>query len=101
MKRGSFAIIICNFENSRFGLMLSIHEIDWKYNILHALYMGGSREGGRGSRTPLKNNKNTGFLRNTGPDPLKITKLPSQHAMLGHHRHASETPFNGVSLADR
>ena len=30
---------------------------------------------------------------NIGPDPIKITKLPSQHLMLGHHRHASETPF--------
>ena len=27
--------------------------------------------GGQGVRTPLKNHKNTGFLRNTGPDPLK------------------------------
>ena len=25
--------------------------------------------------------------------PWKITKLPSQHLMLGHHRPASETPF--------
>ena len=51
--------------------------------------------GGQGSRhpIPLKNHKNIGFLNNTGPDPLKITKLPSQHSMLGHHRHASETPF--------
>ena len=48
------------------------------------------RGGGQGVRiTP----ENIGFLSNTGPDPLKITKLPSQHSMLGHHRHASETPF--------
>ena len=33
---------------------------------------------------PLKNYKNIGFLSNTGPDPLKIIKLPSQHLMLGH-----------------
>ena len=40
------------------------------------------------------------FLGNTGEDPLKITKLSSKHLMLGHHRHASETPFfYGVSLA--
>ena len=44
-------------------------------------------------RIHLKNHKNIGFLSNTGRDPLKITKLPSQHSMLGHHRHASETPF--------
>ena len=58
--------------------------------------MCGSREGGgQGVRTPPppENYKNIGFLNNTGPDPLKITKLPSQHSMLGHHRLASETPF--------
>ena len=37
---------------------------------------------------PLKNHKNIGFR-----DPWKITKLPSQRSMLGHHWHASETPF--------
>ena len=42
---------------------------------------------------PLKNHKNIGFLSNFGPDPLQITKLLSQHSMLGHHQHASETPF--------
>ena len=46
-------------------------------------------EGGGGH----KNHKNSGFLCNTGPDPLQITKLQSQHSMLGHHRPASETPF--------
>ena len=53
------------------------------------------------SGPPRKNHKNIGFLCNTGPDPLTITRLPSQHSMLGHHRHASETPFNvfGSSLA--
>ena len=47
-------------------------------------------EGGdRGSGSPLENYKNIGFLSNTGPDPLKITKLPNQHSKLGHHQHAS------------
>ena len=36
---------------------------------------------------PLNNHKKIGFLSNTGPDPLKITKLQSQHSMLGHHQH--------------
>ena len=61
----------------------------------------GDPEGGGGDRgpdAPLKNNKNIGFSRNAGPDPLKIAKLPSQHSMLGHHRYATGTPFNGVSL---
>ena len=56
-------------------------------------------EGGQGVRLPPpppppgKLQKNIGFLSNTGPNPLKITKLPIQHSMLGHHRPASETPF--------
>ena len=45
--------------------------------------------GGRGSGPPpthththtLKNHKNIGFLSNTSPDPLKITKLPSQQML--------------------
>ena len=37
--------------------------------------------------------QNIGFLSNTSLDPLKITKLPSQHSMLVYHRHASERPF--------
>ena len=52
--------------------------------------------GEQGVRTPpLKNHKNKGFLRNTGSDPLKITKLQSQLSMLGHHWpvSVSETPF--------
>ena len=50
-------------------------------------------EGGRVAGPPLENKKNIGFLSNTGPDPLKITKLPIQHSISDHHRPASETPF--------
>ena len=39
--------------------------------------------------SPLTNHKNIGFLSNT----LKITKLPSQHSMLGHYRPTSQTVF--------
>ena len=46
-----------------------------------------------GFRTPLENSKNKGFLSNTGPNPLKITKLPIQHSMFGHYRPASETSW--------
>ena len=56
----------------------------------------GTGGGGVGAGGPdaLKNHKMCCcFFSNTGPDPLKITKLSSQHSMLGHHRHASETPF--------
>ena len=54
--------------------------------------MCGSRGGDSGSG-PLKNHKNIGFPSSIDPDPLKITKLPSQHTMIGHYRHARETPF--------
>ena len=50
------------------------------------------QRGDRGSGPPLENHKK-GFFSNAGPDPLKIVKLPSQLSILGHNRHASETPF--------
>ena len=60
------------------------------------------QRGDRGSGPlPPENHKNIEFLSNTGPDPLKLSNLPSQHSTLGHHRHASEMPFKGVSLAGR
>ena len=60
--------------------------------IIHVLIQ--RRGGGQGIWAPhLKNHKNIEFLSNIGLYPLKITKLPSQHSMLGQHRHASETTF--------
>ena len=59
-------------------------------------------EGDRGSGPPLKNHKNIGFLINSGPDPLKISKLRSQHSMLDNHRPPpAKHHLNGVSLAGR
>ena len=40
-----------------------------------------------------ENHNNIGFHSNTDPDPLNIAKLSNQRSILGHHRHASETPF--------
>ena len=38
--------------------------------------------GGQGFQTPpLQKSQNIGFLNSTGPDPLKIAKLPSQHSI--------------------
>ena len=49
-------------------------------------------------RSPYKNQKTYRvFLQYRSGSPEK-SQLPSQHLMLGHHRHASETPFYGVSL---
>ena len=54
--------------------------------------MHGSR-GGWGDRGPDPPEKSQKYrvLTNSCQDPMKITKLTSQHSMLGHHRHASET----------
>ena len=49
----------------------------------------GGGQGVRNPPPPLKNCKNIGFLSNSGLDPLKITKLPSQNSMLGHNHHNS------------
>ena len=52
-------------------------------------FMCGSRGGGGGGGTggpdPLENHK-IYFFSKTGPDPLKIVKLPSQHSMLARQR---------------
>ena len=58
-----------------------------------------SRKAGGPDPLPLINHKYIEFLNNTDPDPLKITKPPSQHSMLGHHWHAYKTPFKWRSLA--
>ena len=63
--------------------------------------MCGSRGGTGSEPPPLKNHKNIEFLSNTGPDPLKFSKLLSQHSTFGHRGHASETPFKSVSLDGR
>ena len=59
----------------------------------HTRFSWADPELGTGGPDPLKNHKNIGFLSNTGPDPVKISRLLSQHSMFGHHRPASETTF--------
>ena len=56
---------------------------------LNAINHARIQRGTEGPEPPEKK----GFLRNTGPDPLKIKKLPRQHSMLGHYQPASKTPF--------
>ena len=48
---------------------------------------GGGGQGVWTPPPPPEKSQKLGFLSNTGPDFLKITKLPS------HYRPASETPF--------
>ena len=62
---------------------------------------GSKGGGGQEVRTPPPPPENSqeyraNFLRNLLGTPSKITKLPSQNSMLGHHR-----PASGVSLAGR
>ena len=66
--------------------------ITFIYLYLVALGMRGSR-GGQGVLTPWKITKIKVFLAILVLIHWIITKLPSQHSMLGHHWHASETPF--------
>ena len=73
-------------------LSSNVHHSKWMCKTHDSNHVRIQR-GGQGVRTPLENYKNIGFLSNTGPDPLRITKLPSQYSMLGHHRPASEMPF--------
>ena len=58
------------------------------YRVLH----GRIQRWVQGVRTPWKI-KNIGFPSNSDPNPLKITRLASQHSMVGHYRHASGRPF--------
>ena len=87
-----YAVIVCHFSTlsliPKDAYQFSDHSAAW-----------ADPDWGQGVRTPLKNHKNIGYLSNFGPDPLKkITKLPSQHSIFGHHRPASETLFKWRSL---
>ena len=102
-------IAICNGEREIFdNWSKSLSRIAWKPSLqppadldwtsgrnFHVLIQrGGGGAWRNGVRsTCWKITKNIGFLSNTGSDRFKITKLPSQHSMLSHHRPASETPF--------
>ena len=76
--------------------------------ISTSVYIGRShaqiQRGDRGSRAPpppvWKITKNIEFLSNTGPDPLKFSKLPSQHSTLGHHRRVSLAGHWWPALSD-
>ena len=73
--------------------------------VSHVRAMCGSRGGTRGPDPPhpppKKNHKNIEVLSNSGPDPLKVTRLPNQHSMLAIIRTPAKRHLNGVSLAGR
>ena len=53
---------------------------------IRSVYPCANPEGEQGVRTPLpppsEKSQNIGFPSNTGPDPLKLHNLPSQHSLL-------------------
>ena len=56
------------------------------------MHMRIQRGQGSGTPPPPKITKIQVFSK-TGPDPLKIVKLPSQLSIVGHNQHTSKTPF--------
>ena len=60
---------------------------------IHALSMGGSRNGERGPATPLENHKNIGFLSNTGQENQASIQF---WAIIGP---PANCHLNGISLA--
>ena len=50
-----------------------------------------------------RGDRGSGPLSNARSNPLKFSEIlrTTKHSTLGHHRHASETPLKGVSLAGR
>ena len=63
-------------------------------NQFPCIVHGRIQSGGAGGRTALKNQKKIkGILAILVQIPCKITKLQSQHSMLGNHRPASEALF--------
>ena len=62
--------------------------------LLEAFVMRGSRRGGgQGVRTPSEKSRNIGFLCSTVPIPPKNHKATKPAFNVGHHRPATETPF--------
>ena len=62
----------------------------------HALIQRGG--GGQEVRTLSKDQKLIGFPSNTGPDPLKITKLQSQHSMRAIIGRPAKRNFISIAL---
>ena len=62
---------------------------------------GRIQRGTGGPDPPLENHKNIVFFSDTGPDPLKIVKLPSQLSILAIIGTPAKRHLNGGSLAGR
>ena len=84
---------VCILLKVRSVVQKPMRTIRWVFSI----YIGRSHAG-QGSPFPV-NHKNIEYLNITGPDPLKFSKLPSQHSTMGHHRQPAKCHLNGISLA--
>ena len=74
---------------------------DFEYTKGKATYADPKGGGGAGVRTHLKNNRNIGFLSNTGPDLQKNHKATKLAFNVWPSSARSKTPFNCVLLAGR
>ena len=92
--------ILCILSKVRSVVQKPMRTIRW---VSVYTLAGPIRDRGQVVRTPPFpiNHKNIEYLNNTGPDPLKFSKLPSQHSTMGHHRHPAKRHLNGVLLAGR
>ena len=72
------------------------------YKISDDIKHARIQRGGQGVQTPhpLKNHKNILFLSNTGPNPVKITKLPNQIQCWPIIGTPAKRHLNGVLLVD-
>ena len=89
-------VLYCSFLNFA-GVFFIVGECACGLDIIVRLvsftfFHGWIQRGERGSGPP-EQSQNIGFLSKTGPDPLKNHKATKPDLVLGHQRHASETPF--------
>ena len=89
----SLKICACGRKYAKYRTKADAHDkMDFQYISISVYIVRSHARIQRGDR-------GSGPLSNTRSNPLKFSEQPSQHSMLGHHRHASETPLKGVSLA--
>ena len=71
---GSMPPFLTHTTGKRHTYVLLFYQNSTNSNILHVRIQRGDRGSGP-PPPPPENHKNIGFLSNTGPDPLEITKL--------------------------
>ena len=92
----SYKILYLNMINGDVILIPLVTRSDELNHLLNPLH-NACVDPEKGIGVPDSSEKSQsyiGFISNIGPVSIKITKLPSQHSMLGSH-------LNGVSLANQ